>query len=111
MKSIDCFKLEDGDLQLSLSSNLVANYDYDHPNNISNGHSTVIESLITDTNSFPPLLRNNVRSVLEFELLNNTTSFLPLVRNNVRSDNDLNFDERSTIGKDDFSQSTACIAT
>ena len=80
MKSIDCFKLEDGDLQLLLLSNLVANYNHDHPNNISNGYLTVIESLIADTNSFLRLL-HNLRSVLEFELLNNTNSFLLSYKN------------------------------
>ena len=109
MKSINCFKLEDDDLQLLLSSNSVANYNHDHPNNISNGQLTVIDSLITDTNSFLCLL-HNVHYILEFELLNNTNSFSHSLQN-IRFDNDLNFNKRSTIGKHDFSQSIACITT
>ena len=77
MKSVYCFKLEDGDLQLLLSSNLVANYNHDHQY-ISHEHSTVIELLITDTDSFTSLL-HGARSVLEFESLNNTNSFLHLL--------------------------------
>ena len=61
--------------------------------------------------TFLPALRNNIRSNIEFESLNNTNSFLPAVRNNVRSDNDLNFNERLTIGEHDFSQSITCIIT
>ena len=53
MKSIDCFKLEDGDLQLLLSlSNLVANYNIER-------NSIVYHQLPTR-----PLTSNNYASTL-----------------------------------------------
>ena len=110
MRSSDCIKLEDGDLQLSLlPSNLVGNYIHHHTNNIPNEPSTVIDSLITDTYSLLLAELLVVRSDNALELLN-TFSLSPVVRNDVHSDDD-NLHEQSTIGVDDFSQSIACIAT
>ena len=91
------YLLEDGNLYLLLSpSNLVANYNHDCTNNISNEHSTVIELLITDTNSFLPA----VTLVLVVQPDNEFESLMPAVRLVVQSNNDLNLNERLKIGVD-----------
>ena len=112
--SVERSSLNDDGLPSSAPSNAVANYNHIQPNLLSHERSRIVnESLFTDTYTFSSMVRYTVHSDNALDSLNNTdsSSVVVLVQYTVHSEYDLDFDERSTFGVEDFSQSFACIAT